>query len=216
MIRIVVVDDQELIRLGLGLILNAEDDLEVVGEATSGDEAVVMVQTLQPDVILMDVRMPGLDGISATKKIIATRPDSKIIVLTTFDLDDYAFGALRAGASGFLLKDAIPTQLTSAVRAVHEGDAAISPRASKRLLELFADKIPTEAPSTVSQVDALTPRETEILIAIAEGLNNNEIASRFIVSESTVKSHVGRVLMKLDLRDRIQAVLFAYQNGLVP
>ncbi|MGG7463760.1 MULTISPECIES: response regulator [unclassified Plantibacter] len=218
-IRILLVDDQQLIRLGFSLVLGAEDDLEVVGEAASGAEAIEMAERLQPDVILMDVRMPGLDGIGATQRIVADRPDSRIIILTTFDLDEYAFAALRAGASGFLLKDALPAELTSAIRAVYSGDAAVSSRVTKRMLELFADELPANDAATGesagSELDELTPRERDILIAMAEGLSNAEIAAHFVLSESTVKTHVGRVLMKLQLRDRVQAVIFAYRNGLV-
>ena len=213
-IRILIVDDQELVRMGLRLMLDAQDDLDVIGEATSGDEAIAQVEELRPDIVLMDVRMPGVDGITATRRIVEARPDVRIIILTTFDLDQYAFGALRAGASGFLLKDAGPQQLCGAVRAVHAGDATISPRVTRRMLELFADKVPDET-TPAPTVDALTARETEILMAIAEGLNNDELAARFFLSESTVKTHVGRVLMKLQLRDRVQAVLFAHRNGLV-
>lgn len=211
-IRVLIVDDQELVRLGLRLVVDAADDLAVVGEAGTGDAAITLTDELDPDVILMDIRMPGLDGITATKRIIDDHPDARIIVLTTFDLDEYAFGALRAGASGFLLKDTDSAQLTAAIRAVHVGDAAISPRVTRRMLELFADKVPED--TDPPKIEDLTPRETEILAAIAEGLNNTEISARFFLSESTVKSHVGRILMKLQLRDRVHAVLFAHRNGL--
>ncbi|WP_285025290.1 response regulator transcription factor [Plantibacter sp. ME-Dv--P-122b] len=218
-VRILLVDDQQLIRLGFGLVLGAEDDLDVVGEASNGAEAIDLAATLRPDVILMDVRMPGLDGIEATRRIVAANPDSRIIILTTFDLDEYAFGALRAGASGFLLKDALPNELTSAIRAVHAGDAAVSTRVTKRMLELFATALPG-TPAVAEEGSAaalaeLTPREHDILVAMAEGLSNAEIAAHFVLSESTVKTHVGRVLMKLHLRDRVQAVIFAYKHGLV-
>ena len=218
-VRILLVDDQQLIRLGFGLVLGAEDDLDVVGEASNGAEAIDLAARLQPDVILMDVRMPGLDGIEATRRIVAANPDSRIIILTTFDLDEYAFGALRAGASGFLLKDALPNELTSAIRAVHAGDAAVSTRITKRMLELFATALPgtpTAADDgSAAELAELTPREHDILVAMAEGLSNAEIAAHFVLSESTVKTHVGRVLMKLQLRDRVQAVIFAYKHGLV-
>lgn len=218
-IRILLVDDQQLIRLGFGLVLGAEDDLAVVGEASNGAEAIDLAASLRPDVILMDVRMPGLDGIEATRRIVAAHPDSRIIILTTFDLDEYAFGALRAGASGFLLKDALPGELTSAIRAVHAGDAAVSTRVTKRMLELFATALPaSEAETTggtAAELADLTPREHDILVAMAEGMSNAEIAAHFVLSESTVKTHVGRVLMKLQLRDRVQAVIFAYKHGLV-
>jgi len=218
-IRILLVDDQQLIRLGFGLVLGAEDDLDVVGEAANGAEAIDLAASLRPDVILMDVRMPGLDGIEATRRIVAALPSSRIIILTTFDLDEYAFGALRAGASGFLLKDALPSELIAAIRAVHAGDAAVSTRVTKRMLELFASALPASEldPAVGSAVELaeLTPREHDILVAMAEGLSNAEIAAHFVLSESTVKTHVGRVLMKLQLRDRVQAVIFAYKHGLV-
>lgn len=218
-VRILLVDDQQLIRLGFGLVLGAEDDLDVVGEASNGAEAIDLAATLRPDVILMDVRMPGLDGIEATRRIVAANPDSRIIILTTFDLDEYAFGALRAGASGFLLKDALPNELTSAIRAVHAGDAAVSTRVTKRMLELFATALPgtptAAEDGSAAELAELTPREHDILVAMAEGLSNAEIAAHFVLSESTVKTHVGRVLMKLQLRDRVQAVIFAYKHGLV-
>ncbi|WP_426736922.1 response regulator [Plantibacter sp. 2H11-2] len=218
-VRILLVDDQQLIRLGFGLVLGAEDDLDVVGEASNGAEAIDLAARLQPDVILMDVRMPGLDGIEATRRIVAANPDSRIIILTTFDLDEYAFGALRAGASGFLLKDALPNELTSAIRAVHAGDAAVSTRITKRMLELFATALPgtptAAEDGSAAELAELTPREHDILVAMAEGLSNAEIAAHFVLSESTVKTHVGRVLMKLQLRDRVQAVIFAYKHGLV-
>lgn len=218
-VRILLVDDQQLIRLGFGLVLGAEDDLDVVGEASNGAEAIDLAARLQPDVILMDVRMPGLDGIEATRRIVAANPDSRIIILTTFDLDEYAFGALRAGASGFLLKDALPNELTSAIRAVHAGDAAVSTRVTKRMLELFATALPgtptAAEDGSAAELAELTPREHDILVAMAEGLSNAEIAAHFVLSESTVKTHVGRVLMKLQLRDRVQAVIFAYKHGLV-
>ncbi|MBW1639351.1 response regulator transcription factor [Microbacterium resistens] len=213
-VRVLLVDDQELVRMGLRLGIDAEDDLTVVGEASNGDEAIELTASLAPDVVLMDVRMPGLDGIAATKHIVEASPDTRIIVLTTFDLDEYAFGALRAGASGFLLKDAGPAALCDAIRAVHAGDAAISPRVARRMLDLFADKMPADATPRPT-IEALTPRETEILQAIGEGLNNAELSERFFLTESTVKTHVGRILMKLQLRDRVQAVLFAHRNGLV-
>ncbi|MBD8102657.1 MULTISPECIES: response regulator [Plantibacter] len=218
-VRILLVDDQQLIRLGFGLVLGAEDDLDVVGEASNGAEAIDLAASLRPDVILMDVRMPGLDGIEATRRIVAANPDSRIIILTTFDLDEYAFGALRAGASGFLLKDALPNELTSAIRAVHAGDAAVSTRITKRMLELFATALPgtptAAEDGSAAELAELTPREHDILVAMAEGLSNAEIAAHFVLSESTVKTHVGRVLMKLQLRDRVQAVIFAYKHGLV-
>lgn len=216
-IRVLLVDDQTLVRLGFRMVLEAESDLTVVGEARDGAEAVRMAIETRPDVILMDVRMPTLDGIEATRRIITANPHARIIILTTFDLDEYAFGGLRAGASGFLLKDARPDELISAIRAVAIGDAAVSGRVTRSMLELFAARLP--ATSTASSDDdptaALTPREREILLAIAEGLSNRELCERFFLTESTVKTHVNRVLAKLQLRDRVHAVIFAYDNGLI-
>jgi len=212
-IRVLLVDDQSLVRMGFRMVLEAEADLRVVGEASDGREAIARAAELEPDVVLMDVRMPGVDGITATREIIAARPDSRVIVLTTFDLDEYAFGGLRAGASGFLLKDARPAELLGAIRSVAAGDAVVSPRVTKRMLELFGTALPATT-NTRDATEPLTPREREILLAIAEGLSNGEIAQRFFLTESTVKTHVGRVLFKLGLRDRIHAVIFAYENGL--
>ena len=216
-VRILLVDDQALVRLGFRMVLEAEPDLHVVGEAADGAEAVRLAVETRPDVILMDVRMPALDGIEATRRIVAANPAARIIILTTFDLDEYAFGGLRAGASGFLLKDARPSELTSAIRSVASGDAAVSGRVTRAMLELFADRLPASggAPAGVDPAAALTPREREILLAMADGLTNGEIGAKFFLTESTVKTHVGRVLAKLQLRDRVHAVIFAYDNGLV-
>ncbi|MEN0085595.1 MAG: response regulator transcription factor [Leifsonia sp.] len=217
-VRILLVDDQQLVRLGFRMVLEAEPDLAVVGEAGDGAEAVRLTSALKPDVVLMDVRMPVLDGIEATRRIVEADPAARIIILTTFDLDEYAFGGLRAGASGFLLKDARPEELTSAVRAVAAGDAAVSGRVTRAMLELFADRLPAAGSTARGGADpaaALTPREREILLAIGEGLSNGEIGARFYLTESTVKTHVGRVLSKLQLRDRVHAVIFAYENGLL-
>ncbi|WP_313545668.1 response regulator transcription factor [Leifsonia aquatica] len=217
-LRILLVDDQSLVRLGFRMVLEAEPDLRVVGEAADGTEAVRLAVETRPDVILMDVRMPSMDGIEATRRIVAANPDARIIILTTFDLDEYAFGGLRAGASGFLLKDARPDDLTAAIRAVAAGDAAVSGRVTRTMLELFADRLPQGASPSATDDDAaaaLTPREREILLAMADGLTNGEIGAKFFLTESTVKTHVGRVLSKLHLRDRVHAVIFAYDNGLV-
>ena len=214
-IRIALVDDQDLLRLGFRMVLQAEPDLEVVGEAASGRTALTMVAQARPDVVLMDVRMPDGDGIEATRRIAEDHPNTRVLILTTFDLDEYAFAGLRAGASGFLLKDTRPAELLSAIRAVAAGDAAVSPRVTRRMLELFGDRLQPGSPVADDRLDALTERERQVLVAMAEGLSNGEIAERFFVSESTVKTHVGRVLAKLALRDRVHAVILAYETGLV-
>lgn len=213
-IRVLLVDDQRLIRVGFRLVLEAEDGIEVVGEADDGGEAVARTAELRPDVVLMDVRMPGMDGIAATGEITRAHPEVKVLVLTTFDLDEYAFGAIRAGASGFLLKDAQRHELVAAVRAVHRGDAALAPRATRALLDHVAAAPAETAGSSADPTTALTEREREVFLAIAQGLTNAEIAQRFYLSESTVKTHVGRVLTKLDARDRIHAVILAHRLGL--
>jgi DNA-binding NarL/FixJ family response regulator len=218
-IRLLIVDDQELVRTGLRLMLTPQPDIDVVGEAADGDGAVTAARELRPHVILMDVRMPGVDGIEATSQILALtelEPPPRIIVLTTFDLDEYVFGAIRAGASGFLLKHASRAQLFDAIRTVHAGDALLSPSITRRLIEHVA----TSAPSRAALVPAtalahLTPREREMLELVARGHSNGEIAARLVISEATVKSHVGAVLAKLNLRDRVQAVVFAYEHGIV-
>jgi DNA-binding NarL/FixJ family response regulator len=216
-IRLVLADDQALLRKGFRMILEAEDGLEIVGEAADGEDAVRLVQLYAPDVVLMDVRMPVLDGIEAARAITAGSDDTRVLILTTFDLDEYAFSALRAGASGFLLKDVPPAELVAAIRTVARGDAVVSPRVTRRLLEEYAHQLPDptgpEAPHP--SLAALTEREREVLLAVADGLSNAEIAERLYVSEATVKSHVGRLLAKLGLRDRVQAVVFAFQSGLV-
>lgn len=208
-IRVLLVDDQELIRLGFRMVLEAQDDLEVVGEAADGDEAVRAAARLAPDVILMDVRMPRMDGIAATERIVAAAPQTRIVILTTFDLDEYAFAALRAGASGFLLKDAQVAELVAAVRAAHRGDAVLSPRVTRRLVDLVGT-LPPE-PSAPAALGSLTEREREVFLAIGRGRTNAEIAEELFLSESTVKTHVGRVLAKLDARDRVHAVILAHR-----
>lgn len=213
-IRILLVDDQELIRVGFRLVLEAEADIEVIGEAGDGDEAIALARQLRPDVVLMDVRMPGTDGIGATAAITRELPESRVLVLTTFDLDEYAFGAIAAGAGGFLLKDAQRHELISAVRAVHRGDAVLSPRVTRRFLEHLGPQLRT-ASGGPDPTASLTERERDVFIAIGEGLTNAEIAQSLYLSESTVKTHVGRVLMKLDARDRIQAVILAHRLGLI-
>ena len=217
-IRVLLADDQALLRMGFGLVLDAEQDIEVVGEAADGRAAVSMAAALRPDVVLMDVRMPRMNGIEATEQIIAAQPECRVLILTTFDLDEYAFAGLRAGASGFLLKDTPPEGLVAAIRTVASGDAVVSPRVTRRMLELFGQRLP--APSAAEQADdevlsVLTAREREVLGLVAEGLSNGEIAARLVVSEATVKTHVGKVLAKLGLRDRVQAVILAYETGLV-
>jgi DNA-binding NarL/FixJ family response regulator len=216
-IRVAIVDDQELVRAGFHMVLDAEPGIDVVGEAGDGREAIRLADETTVDVMLMDVRMPGMDGIAATAEVIAARSAPKVIVLTTFDLDEYAFAAIRAGASGFLLKDVRPQDLTAAIRAVHEGDAALSPRVTRRMIELCSRELPSrhDRPAAPSPIGALTPREREILVAIAEGLTNGELAQRFFLSESTVKTHVGHILTKLDARDRVHLVILAYEHGLM-
>jgi DNA-binding NarL/FixJ family response regulator len=215
---VLLADDQPLLRMGFRLILEGEPDLEVVGEAGTGEEAVRLAGRLVPDVILMDVRMPLGDGIEATRRITASGVASRIIILTTFDLDEYAFAGLQAGASAFLLKDVAPSDLVSAVRVVASGDAVVAPRVTQRLLETYVRSlVPAQALPAVPdrRLADLTPREREVLEAVAEGLSNAELAKRFFLSEATVKTHVRRILMKLGLRDRVQAVVYAYENGIV-
>jgi DNA-binding NarL/FixJ family response regulator len=214
-IRVLLVDDQTLVRMGFRMVLDAQEGVEVAGEAADGRIGIHMCRTLAPDVVLMDVLMPGSDGNTATRRIVEECPQSRVIVLTTFDLDEYAFAALRAGASGFLLKDVGPPELLASIRAVAGGDAAISSRVSRRMLELFSQRLPSGPPAAGDEaVASLTPRELEILVAIGRGLSNTEIGQQLTVAESTVKTHVGRILMKLGLRDRVHAVIFAYEHGL--
>jgi DNA-binding NarL/FixJ family response regulator len=218
MITVLIVDDQPLQRFGFRILLESNPDTEVIGEAGNGAEAVRQAVALRPDVVLMDVRMPGMDGIEATRRIIADGGRSHILILTTFDLDEYVHAALRAGASGFLLKDAYPEELLAGIRAVAAGDAVIAPALTRRLLDTFAghfgDASAGGRPATDPRLDTLTDREREILLAIGRGWTNREIAERLVLSESTVKTHVGRVLAKIGARDRVQAVIFAYDLGL--
>jgi DNA-binding NarL/FixJ family response regulator len=211
-IRVVVVDDQALVRSGFRMILDAQPDIDVVGEAENGREAVELAAVSSADVILMDIRMPELDGIEATARILAAQPETRILILTTFDLDEYVTRALRAGASGFLLKDVRPAQLVEAIRVLASGDALLAPSVTRRLLDQFASGLETRTPVELEQ---LTDREREILLLVAEGLSNAEIADRLVVGESTVKTHVSAVLRKLQLRDRVQLVIAAYDAGLV-
>lgn len=214
MIRVGVVDDQALMVTGFQMILDSASDLEVVATAADGLEAVEMVGRHRPDVVLMDVRMPNLDGIEATRRIMAApQATTRVLILTTFDLDEYVYRALRAGAAGFLLKDTPPEQLIDGVRIVAGGDALLAPSVTRRLVEEFARN--SRPPATLPGLDQLTDRETEVLRAMAQGLSNAEIAEALFVGETTVKTHVGRVLMKLDVRDRVQAVVAAYESGLV-
>ncbi len=217
-IRVLLVDDQALLRKGFRMILDEESDIEVVGEAADGAEAVAVAADRQPDVVLMDVRMPGVDGIEATARIVEAGNTARVLILTTFDLDEYAFAGLRAGASGFLLKDVPPQELVTAIRVVDRGDAIVSPRVTKLLLDAFAGDLPAGDAGNQSADDILadlTDREREVLVEMAEGLSNSEIAERLYVSEATVKSHVGRILSKLGLRDRVQAAVLAFRIGLV-
>ncbi|GAB7029189.1 response regulator transcription factor [Streptomyces sp. NPDC021749] len=215
-IRVLIADDQVMVRQGFTVLLNAEPGIEVVGQAVDGLDALDKVAELAPDVVLMDVRMPRLDGIEATRRI--TEPagaTAKVLVLTTFDLDEYVYEALRAGASGFLLKDASAAELAHAVRVVASGDALLAPHITKRLITEFSRVTRTQRAPLKARVGELTERETEVLSLIAQGLSNGEIAERLVVAEQTVKSHVGRILTKLGLRDRTQAAVFAYETGLV-
>jgi DNA-binding NarL/FixJ family response regulator len=213
-IRVVVADDQALVRGGFRMILDAKDEIEVVGEANDGGEALALVGALEPDVVLMDVRMPTLDGIEATRRIVASDSRSRIIMLTTYDVDEYVFAALRAGASGFMLKDVRPPELVEAIRVVAGGDALLAPTVTRRLLDRFAGTLP-DSTAPLPDLGELTEREVEILRFVALALSNAEIAARLQLTEATVKTHVSSVLRKLSLRDRVQAVVFAYDVGLV-
>ena len=217
-ISVVLADDQALMRMGFRMVLEAEEDIAVVGEASDGTSALAQAKALHPDVILMDVRMPGMNGIEATERIARECPGTRVLILTTFDLDEYAFAGLRAGASGFLLKDTRPTELAEAIRTVASGEAVVSPRITQRMLEMFATSLPnsgTPAQASDPRIDSLTPREKEILVLMSQGMSNAEIAAHLVVSATTVKTHVGNVLAKLDVRDRVQAVVVAYETGLM-
>ena len=213
-IRVVIADDQGMVRSGFSVLLNAQDDIEVIAEAVNGQEAVTQATSLHPDVILMDVRMPVLDGLQATRQITELPEPPKILILTTFDLDDYVYEALRSGASGFLLKDASARELADAVRLVAAGDALLAPGITRRLIAEFARMGAPRGP-TRKQLEGLTERESEVLALVARGMSNGEIADHLGVAEQTVKTHVSRILMKLGLRDRTQAVVLAYETGLV-
>jgi DNA-binding NarL/FixJ family response regulator len=218
MTSVLLADDQELMRMGFRMVIDSQPDLSVIGEVANGREAIAAAARLSPDVLLMDVRMPEMDGVEATRRIVDSGSEARVIILTTFDLDEYVYAALRAGASGFLLKDAQPADLLSAIRAVAAGDAVVAPRVTRRLLSTYAHRLPAESSADSSdraRLEQLTAREDEVLRLIALGLSNGEIAERLVVSEATVKTHVGRVLAKLELRDRVQIVVFAYESGLV-
>jgi DNA-binding NarL/FixJ family response regulator len=215
MIRIALVDDQELVRTGFRMVLDAQPDMTVVGEAADGLAAVEFARSHSADVMIMDARMPRMDGVAATRRIREAGDRPRVLMLTTFDLDEYAFAALKAGASGFLLKDVPPEELLFAIRAVHSGDAVVAPSTTRRLIDRFAPMLPAEKSAAASELAELTDREREVLILVAQGLSNGELAQRLFVSEATVKTHVGRILAKLGLRDRVQAVVYAYENGLV-
>jgi DNA-binding NarL/FixJ family response regulator len=214
-VRVVIADDQQLIRTGFRMILDDEPDIEVIGEAGTGVEAVKLTRELRPDVVLMDIRMPELDGIEATRRILAqtSEPRTSILILTTFDLDEYVYDALRAGASGFLLKDVPAPQLAAAIRTVGDGDALLAPSITRRLIEQFV--APRTPANPAPGVDELTPRELQVFLLLATGKTNHEIATELIVGETTIKTHVTRILTKLGVRDRVQAVVLAYETGLI-
>jgi DNA-binding NarL/FixJ family response regulator len=212
-VRVLVVDDDDLMRAGLRSVLASEETIEVVGESADGRQAVRAARALQPDVVLMDVRMPELDGISATSELLASAPASKVVVLTTFEDEEYVFGALAAGASGFLLKRTRPEELISAIHTIAGGEALLSPAVTRTVIDRMAAAPPPDARAH-DRLEELTPREREVLELMARGLSNSEIARELVVEESTVKTHVGRILMKLHARDRVQAVIFAYESGL--
>jgi len=217
-IRLVLADDQQMVRVGFRMVLDAQSDMTVVSEAGTGHEALAAVREHDPDVVLMDIRMPDMDGIEATRRVVASGARARVLVLTTFDLDDYVFAALQAGASGFLLKDAGPADLLSAIRAVHSGNAVVAPSVTRRLLERFLPSMPDESvPATDARerLGLLSDREQEVLGLVARGLTNQEIAERLFVAEATVKTHVSHILTKLDLRDRVHMVVFAYDAALV-
>ena len=213
MTRVLIADDDHLMRAGLAELLTADPEIEIVGQASTGREAVEQARRLAPDVVLMDVRMPDLDGIGATRELSRVAPEVKVLILTTFEQDDYVFGALRAGASGFLLKRTRPEELISAVHTVAAGDSLLSPSVTRLVIDRMAQQ-PTPELAAQGKTDQLTPREREVLQLIARGLSNREIATALFVEESTIRTHVKRILMKLDLRDRVQAVIFAYETGM--
>lgn len=214
-IRVLIADDQQLVRAGFAMILSSTTDIEVVAEAANGQEAVTQVRSLCPDLVLMDIQMPGMDGIEATRRIVGdpAAAHARVLILTTFDLDEYVYSALRAGASGFLLKDVPPEQLLAAVRMTHSGDALLAPSITRRLIEEFTQPRAPQPPST--QLNQLSPREAEVFELLARGMSNQEIAAHLVIGDNTVKTHVARILTKLELRDRVQAVVLAYESGVV-
>ncbi|MGW5734908.1 MULTISPECIES: response regulator [Streptomyces] len=215
-IRVMLVDDQALLRTGFRMVLAAQPDMEVVAEAGDGVEALQVLRATEVDVVLMDVRMPKLDGVETTRRICQDENPPKVLILTTFDLDEYAFSGLKAGASGFMLKDVPPGELLAAIRSVHSGDAVVAPSTTRRLLDRFAPMLPNAGGRPQhKELERLTDREREVMILVAQGLSNGEIAARLVLSEATVKTHVGRILTKLGLRDRVQVVVLAYETGLV-
>jgi DNA-binding NarL/FixJ family response regulator len=216
--NLLLADDQELMRMAFRMVIDTQPDMSILGEATNGHEAVAAVDRLRPDVVLMDVRMPGMDGVEATRMIVQSESCARIIILTTFDLDEYVYAALHAGASGFLLKDTPPADLLSGIRAVASGDAVVAPSVTRRLLSTYARHLPVPGrpdPGQRERLTLLTAREHEVLLQVAGSLSNAEIAERLVLSEATVKSHVGHILSKLGLRDRVQIVVFAYETGLI-
>jgi len=215
MTTVLIVDDQALVRVGLRKILESDGETTVVGEAGDGEDAVAAARRLEPDVVLMDIRMPVLDGIEATRRIIRARPETRVLILTTFGLDAYVYDALHAGASGFMLKDAPPEEIVAAVRIVASGDALLAPAVTRAVIDEFARRQPAAAPVLPPAVADLTPREREVLDLLARGLSNPEICQKLVISEATAKTHVARILQKLSLRDRVQAVIYAYETGLL-
>lgn len=214
-ITVLLVDDQELVRSGFRMLIDAQDDMHVVGEAADGAEGIAQLDDLTPDVVLMDIRMPVMDGVEATRRIVESGVDTRVLVLTTFDLDEYVFSALKAGASGFMLKDARPEELLSAIRTVASGDAVVAPSATRRLLEHVAPTLPDHVGEEDNRLSVLTERELEVLGEVARGATNAEIAEHLFMAEGTVKTHIGRLLSKLEARDRVGLVLIAYETGLV-
>ena len=215
MTSVLIADDQALVRVGLRKILESEPETTVVGEAADGEDAVALARELRPDVVLMDIRMPVLDGIEATRRIVRAQPAARVLILTTFGLDGYVYDALHAGASGFMLKDAPPEEIAAAVRIVASGEALLAPAVTRTVIEEFARRQPVAAPALPTAVSELTPREREVLGLLARGLSNPEICETLVISEATAKTHVARILQKLSLRDRVQAVIYAYETGLL-